>query len=147
METDIQDALQNGVVHYPGTAKPGQAGNFFVTGHSSYYPWAPGKFKSVFARLHDLKVGDEYWVYYGGDKHRYRIETLKEVSPGDVTVLDQPTDQRRSTLMTCTPVGTALRRLIVGAVEVDLTTGEVLKVGEREQRNDAPKTKMEMLPI
>ncbi len=147
LEEDIQAGLQQGVVHYPGTARPGQAGNFFVTGHSSYYPWDPGKFKSVFARLHDLKVGDEYWVYYGGDKHRYVVQEAKEVSPGDVSVLDQPTDQRRSTLMTCTPIGTALRRLIISAVEVDITTGEILKVGQQEQNDAKARPKMEMLPI
>ncbi len=146
LETDIQGALEQGVVYYPGTAKPGQAGNFFVTGHSSYYPWSPGKFKSVFARLSELKEGDEYWVYYNGDKHRYRIDSKQEVQPSNVSVLDQPTDQRRATLMTCTPVGTALRRLIVGAVEV-AEDGSVMKVGEHEKRDDAQKTQLELLPI
>ncbi|MFA6039118.1 MAG: sortase [Candidatus Peribacteraceae bacterium] len=146
VEKDIQDALQDGVVHYPGTANPGQAGNFFVTGHSSYYPWSPGGFKTVFARLHNLEVGDEYWVYFGGDKHRYMIKGKKEVSPADITVLDQPTDKRIATLMTCTPVGTTLRRLIVTAQEIDPTTGEILDVGERPSQ--APlKYKMEALPI
>lgn len=147
LELDIQAALADGVVHYPGTARPGQAGNFFVTGHSSYYPWAEGDYKSVFARLGELKVGDEYWVYYGGDKHRYRIESKKEVSPSDVSVLDQPTDQRRSTLMTCTPVGTTLRRLIVSAQELHTETGEPIAVGEHEKRKEDRKLQMEQLPI
>lgn len=134
VETDIQDALQHGVVHYPGTARPGQAGNFFITGHSSYYPWAEGKYKTVFARLHELNPGDEYWVYYGGDKHRYIVGEKKEVKPSDVTVLDQPVGERVATIMTCTPVGTTLRRLIVTATEVDPETGVPLKVGEREHR-------------
>lgn len=132
VEEDIQDALMHGVVHYPGTARPGQAGNFFVTGHSSYYPWAPGAYKTVFARLHEVTVGDEYWVYYGGDKHRYVVMGKKEVKPSDVTVLDQPTHKRTATLMTCTPVGTTLRRLILTAQEVDPITGVALQVGERE---------------
>ncbi len=134
VEEDIQAALRYGVVHYPGTARPGQAGNFFVTGHSSYYPWADGKFKTVFARLHELNVGDEYWVYYGGDKHRYVISGKKEVKPSNVDVLDQPNNRRTATLMTCTPVGTTLRRLIITAQEVDPTTGIALQVGEREMR-------------
>ncbi|MBT4393031.1 MAG: sortase [Candidatus Peribacter sp.] len=134
VETDIQDALKHGVVHYPGTARPGQAGNFFVTGHSSYYPWADGKYKTVFARLHELNVGDEYWVYYGGDKHRYVVQGKKEVKPSNVDVLDQPSNKRVATLMTCTPVGTTLRRLILTAQEVDPTTGIALQVGEREIR-------------
>ncbi len=134
VENDIQDALQHGVVHYPGTARPGQAGNFFVTGHSSYYPWADGHFKTVFARLHELNIGDEYWVYYGGDKHRYIVTSKKEVKPSNVDVLDQPTNKRVATLMTCTPVGTTLRRLILQSQEIDPVTGVAMKVGERETR-------------
>ena len=133
LEDDIQDALQDGVVHYPGTARPGQAGNFFITGHSSYYPWKPGKFKTVFARLHELNVGDEYFVYYNGDQFRYRITDKREVEPTNVSVLDQPTNKRVSTLMTCTPLGTTLRRLIVSAVEIDPSTGAEMQVGERRQ--------------
>ncbi|MFH1444127.1 MAG: sortase [Candidatus Peregrinibacteria bacterium] len=146
VEYDIQMALEQGVVHYPGTAKPGQAGNFFVTGHSSYYPWATGGYKTVFARLHMLSEGDDYWVYYGGDKHRYVVRSKYEVKPSNVDVLDQPADRRLSTLMTCTPVGTTLRRLIISSEEVDPETGEPLAVGEQPVR-EAPKYKMEMLPI
>lgn len=146
VESDIQRSLEQGIVHYPGTAKPGQPGNFFMTGHSSYYPWAPGEYKTVFARLHMLSEGDEYWVYYGGDKHRYSIRSISEVKPSNVDVLDQPADRRLSTLMTCTPVGTTLRRLIVSAEEVDPETGEPLAVGQQPVR-ERPRYKMEMLPI
>lgn len=147
LEEEIQRSLQDGVVHYPGTARPGQAGNFFVTGHSSYFPWAPGEYKSVFARLHNLNVGDEYWVFYNGDRHRYVIRGKKEIKPSDVSVLEQPADKRIATLMTCTPVGTTLRRLILTAEEVDPVTGLALEVGERGTEQAAPQVKMEMLPI
>lgn len=139
VEHDIQDALQKGVVHYPGTARPGQTGNFFLTGHSSYYPWAPGDFKTVFARLHELDVGDTYTVYFRGDKHVYKVTEEKEVKPSDTTVLDQPSDRRISTMMTCTPVGTTLRRLILVAQEIDPATGEAMKPGETMH---APATKI-----
>ncbi len=147
VEEDIQDALTDGVVHYPGTARPGQAGNFFVTGHSSYYPWAPGHYKTVFARLHELDEGDEYWVYYNGDRHRYIVQNKKEVEPSDTSVLDQPGGMRMATLMTCTPVGTTLRRLILSAVEVDPLSGEPLAVGERTDKEVVPKIQLEALPI
>ena len=146
LEEDIQDALQMGVVHYPGTARPGQAGNFFVTGHSSYYPWADGKYKTVFARLQDLDVGDEYWVYYGGDKYRYIVRTKKEVKPTNVDVLDQPVSKRMATLMTCSPVGTTLRRLILSSEEVDPDTGIAMHVGEQHKRTE-PKINVGALPI
>ena len=147
LEHDIQAALEQGTVHYPGTARPGQAGNFFVTGHSSYYPWAQGKYKSVFARLPTLKVGDEFWIYYGGDRHRYAIQEKKEVKPTEVTVLDQPLDRRIATLMTCVPVGTTLRRLVLTARELDPLTGAPMAVGQHAVAVDTPKIKSGMLPI
>lgn len=146
VEADIQQSLTNGVVHYPGTAKPGQAGNFFLTGHSSNYQWVHSAYNSIFARLHQLNVGDEYWVYWNGDKHRYVVRSKKEVSPNDISVLDQPPDERIATLMTCTPVGTTLRRLIVQAQEVDPDTLEPMKVGEKTERAPAPYA-AQMLPI
>ncbi len=147
LEEDIQRSLQDGVVHYPGTAQPGQPGNFFITGHSSYFPWAPGKYKSVFARLSDLHVGDEYWIFYGGDRFRYRIREKKEIRPSDVSVLDQPVSKRIATLMTCTPVGTTLRRLIIVAQEVDPVTGEDMEIGEHQTLDTTPKLRMDLLPI
>lgn len=146
VEKDIQDALVHGAVHYPGTARAGQAGNFFITMHSSNYPWIVSQYNTIGARLHELVPGDEYWVYYGGDKHRYVVKSTKEVSPSDVTVLDQPGDQRLSTLMTCTPVGTTLRRLIIVAEEVDPVTGVALKVGEK-MTEPAQKLGVQSLPI
>ena len=147
LEEDIQTALQDGVVHYPGTAVAGQAGNFFITGHSSFYPFMQGGYKTVFARLHELNVGDEYWVYFRGDKHRYVVQTKDEVKPSDVKVLDQPLDQRLSTLMTCTPVGTTLRRLVIVAQEVDPSTGIAMHVGEHAVTVATPQVQVESLPI
>jgi LPXTG-site transpeptidase (sortase) family protein len=119
LEKQIQSGLRGGVVHYPGTAKPGQFGNVFITGHSSYYPWDPGQFKDVFALLGQLEVGDTYIVYYNQKKYEYRVFEKKEVMPDNVQVLEQPRDKKISTLMTCTPVGTALRRLIIQSDQIN----------------------------
>ncbi|HLD63785.1 MAG TPA: hypothetical protein VI913_02705, partial [Candidatus Peribacteraceae bacterium] len=64
----------------------------------------------------------------------------------NVDVLRQPLDQRLSTLMTCTPVGTTLRRLILLAQEVDPVTGEPLAVGEHAER-PAIEVQPQLLPI
>jgi LPXTG-site transpeptidase (sortase) family protein len=117
-EKEVQNALRNGVVHYPGTARPGQFGNVFFTGHSSYYPWDEGNYKDVFVNLKQLDVGDEYYVYYQQKKHAYKITEKKEVRPTEVGVLEQPRNKKLSSIMTCWPLGTTLRRLIVVAEEV-----------------------------
>jgi LPXTG-site transpeptidase (sortase) family protein len=118
LESDIQKALRDGVVHYPGTAVPGDFGNTFITGHSSYYPWDDGRYKDVFAALHNLEEGDEYYIFHKGKKYKYVITEIKVVPPSDVSVLDQNYNYKESTLMTCTPVGTAKNRLILKAEQV-----------------------------
>jgi len=118
LEKDMQKALQEGVVHYPGTSVPGQPGNTVVTGHSSYFPWDPGKFKDVFALLHKVVVGDEIVAYYNQQKYVYKVVEIKVVMPDNIEVLKQ-TSTPQLTLITCTPVGTNLKRLIVIAKPVD----------------------------
>jgi LPXTG-site transpeptidase (sortase) family protein len=125
-DEEIQRELKNGVVHYPGTARPGQRGNAFFTGHSSYYPWDSGRYKDVFARLPELVVGDVYVIYDHGRAHHYRVTNVFEVMPDDASVLDQPFNRQMSTLMTCVPIGTTLRRLIVQGEEFDPLTGELI---------------------
>ncbi len=114
----ILEDLKRGVVRYPGSARPGQKGNVFITGHSSYYPWDDGKFKDVFALLPHLEIGDEIIIYFNQKKYRYKIAEKKEVKPQNTEIL-KPTDDFRLTLMTCTPVGTNLRRLVITAFQQD----------------------------
>ncbi len=114
LEKDIQEALRAGVVHYPGTALPGEDGNVVITGHSSYFPWDPGRFKDVFALLHDLQKDDRIVVYYNQQKYIYEVDSIKVILPEQVEVLDQKGGQRL-TLLTCTPVGTNLKRLVIEA--------------------------------
>lgn len=117
LENDIQNALRSGVVHYPGTPLPGQSGNVVITGHSSYYPWDPGRFKDVFAVLHNLTVGDEIILFHKQQKYTYQVTESKKVFPYEVDVLNDFNDDRL-TLITCTPIGTNLKRLIITAKPV-----------------------------
>ncbi|MBI5413580.1 class E sortase [Candidatus Peregrinibacteria bacterium] len=114
LEGDIQKSLRNGVIHYPGTALPGDNGNVVLTGHSSYYAWDAGRFKDVFALLHQVKNGDKIVVYFNQKKFIYEVFSIKVVLPKDVDVLAQ-TQGEQLTLITCTPVGTNLKRLVVSA--------------------------------
>lgn len=111
---DILEAIKDGVGHYPGTAMPGRIGNSFMTAHSSYYWWSGGEYNQVFALLDKLVPGDLVYIYYDGGKYIYRIRKSFVVHPTDVDVLTQG-DKPILTLMTCTPLGTNLRRLIVQA--------------------------------
>jgi LPXTG-site transpeptidase (sortase) family protein len=119
-EKQIQAALEHGAVHFPGTARPGDQGNAFITGHSSFYPWSKGDYKDVFALLPKVEIGDDVFVWQDQHKYHYRVTNIKEVKPSETNVLE-PSNDYRLTLMTCTPLGTTLRRLIVTSQLVERT--------------------------
>ena len=114
---DVMRDLETGVVHLPNTAYPGQVGNVFITGHSSYYPWAAGHYKSVFVLLDKLQPGDKIALYRQGEKFIYQVASQRVVAVDDVSVLTQRSDQRKLTLMTCYPVGTNSQRLVIDAYQ------------------------------
>ncbi len=117
-EANIQHALESGVVHYGNTALPGQAGNVAIFGHSSNDWWEPGNFKFVFVLLDKLAPGDRLTVDYQSKRYTYEVTGSKVVEPTDVSVLN-PTAAPTLSLITCTPPGTSLRRLVVTARQVD----------------------------
>ncbi len=113
--TDAVGQLPDGVVHVDETALPGEVGNTFLIGHSSGYWFQSGQYNQVFALLDKVNSGDTILVNHGGTTFTYRMTSRQIVRPNQVEVLDQPTDQRELSIMTCTPIGTSLNRLIVRA--------------------------------
>jgi sortase A len=108
--------LTRGPGHYPGTALPGEDGNFAVAGHRTTYG-AP------FYHLDQLTDGDEIIVT---DRNRrsytYRFIEQRIVNPGDSSVLgSDPLGNGRPllTLTTCHPRFSARQRMIVFAELVE----------------------------
>lgn len=113
----FQLALRRGVVNFPTTAKPGEPGNVVFFGHSSGQPWAPGDYKFVFTMLDRLKAGDKVYVNYHDVQYMYQVTSLEVVLPSDISVLNS-TATPGLTLITCTPVGTSEKRLVVRAEQI-----------------------------
>ncbi|HET8709370.1 MAG TPA: sortase [Candidatus Saccharimonadales bacterium] len=113
-EADIENALEDGVVHYPTTEKPGEKGNAAFFGHSSNNIFNKGKYKFAFVLLHELVPGDTFYLTYQGKVYIYKVIDRKIVDPTDVQVLDDvPGQVATATLITCDPPGTSLHRLVV----------------------------------
>ena len=117
-EDNLPDKLLEGVAHDAGTALPGQTGNIFITGHSSYYSWSSSPYKDIFALLEKLEQNDIIYIQYLDKTFTYKINETKVVSPRDLSVLE-PGNGHNLTLMTCVPVGTNLNRLIISASEIN----------------------------
>jgi len=118
-EAAYQEALIDGVAHYPETASPGEKGNCYIFGHSSDYLFSKGDYKNIFAVLPKIEIGAEI-VISGpdGSEFIYTVTESRRVAANDLSVLDQQNYQRKLlTLQTSYPLGTALARWVVVAEE------------------------------
>jgi sortase A len=100
--------LNRGVGLVEDTAKPDQPGNVGIAGHRDGF----------FRGLMDVAPGDVLELETLRGKTTYTIESIRIVTPDDVSVLD-PTPNPVVTLVTCYPfyfVGNAPQRYIVRAV-------------------------------
>ena len=108
--------LAEGVGHYPGTAAPGEIGNFAVAGHRRTHG-------QPFADLQKLRPGDLVTVETDTDIYTYVVDNDPNktiVLPGDVWVIEpvpgKPTatpTQALLTLTTCNPTWNSSHRMIV----------------------------------
>ena len=114
--------LKKSLIHYPKTALPGQYGSPVIFGHSVLPQFFnPESYLTIFSTLYRLKQGDEIFVNYDQIQYKYLVEEMFEVQPTDLSVLEQRFDDRYLTLITCSPPGTYLRRLIIKARLTDNT--------------------------
>ncbi len=110
VDTDINHHL----VNFPGTAIPPQKGNAVIFGHSTLPQlYDPTNYKTIFANILNVKVGDKFLVTVNNTPYTYDIVSLTIVDPEDVSYLTQPTDDSYLTVVTCTPPGTIWKRLII----------------------------------
>ena len=120
---DLQMAAMNKGVAYFGakgfSAHPGEKGNFGIAGHSSNNFYDSGAAKFVFAPILRMGKGDIFYINYEGTRYTYSVSKIKEVQPDGVDALKVGTKKPMATLITCTPLGTANRRLLVFGEQIN----------------------------
>jgi LPXTG-site transpeptidase (sortase) family protein len=112
---NIQELLKDGVAQIGGSSMPGLRGNVFMTGHSSNLPWADGNYKTIFALLDKLENGDEIIIRNQKQNFLYKVynkQVVKKEDVGNFVITDK---SQSLTIMTCFPVGSNWKRLIVQA--------------------------------
>jgi sortase A len=105
------ESLKNGLAHYKGSALPGARGNIFIFGHSSNVNDS-GPYAKIFSKLNDLSIGDTIKVTYKDKVYSYIVSEKRVVNDTDTSPLNLTTSEQL-TLMTCWPVGTTDKRLII----------------------------------
>ncbi len=110
-EERIQEYLKSGAVVLPLGTSFGEPGNSVITAHSSGTA-AFGQFRFAFAKLGELKEGDQFQINTPTATYTYRVYGSEIVWPHEVDKL--PKDERSTvTLVTCWPLWTNFKRLLV----------------------------------
>ncbi len=110
-EHTLQEYLKNGAVVLPLGTTFGEPGNVVVTAHSSGTENF-GPYRFAFAKLSELKEGDEYSISTPTATYKYKVYKKEIVWPTQVDKL--PHDDRSTvTLVTCWPLWTNFQRLLV----------------------------------
>lgn len=133
-------AMEKGVAWFGITganSKPGQVGNTVLSGHSSNDWLESGDNKFVFARLEQLQLGDMIYLHYNTTRYSYTITKREVVKPTEINKLVYETDRPVLTLITCTPLGTAEKRLLLTAEQV---SPDPAKAATAPDSTDTPKT-------
>ncbi len=121
---DALNGLQQGVVQVAESYYPGEVGRTFIVGHSSGYWWMRNPWTKVFALLDQVRDGDLVFLKRDGQAYAYVVTGREVVAPDKVSVIrDQTLDRNQLALMTCTPVGTSLNRLVLYAEPVPTALG------------------------
>jgi sortase A len=114
VEGEDQATLRRAAGHVPRTPLPGQPGNVGITGHRDTF----------FRPLRNIQRNDMITLTTLHGEYRYRVVSMRIVSPDDVAVLDSNGGEAL-TLITCHPfyfVGPAPNRFIVRAERVPGST-------------------------
>lgn len=109
-----QKALENGVAHAKETSLPGQKGTIFLFAHSSDSPWRITRYNTIFLRLGELENNDELVINRDKKTYKYKVFEKREVYPSEIKYLKE-TEKDQLILQTCTPIGTAFKRLLIFA--------------------------------
>ena len=120
-EKSTNQAMENGAAHFamPGAnSHPGETGNTVISAHSSSDIFSKGNYKFAFTQLPSVKVGDTLYADYKNVRYSYVVTKIKEVMPTDIQELVYSGDKPMMTLVTCVPIGSDTRRLLVFAEQV-----------------------------
>jgi sortase A len=89
-----------------------------ITGHSAGDVYSSNSYKYIFSGLERLEDGDLIYINYNSVRYTYRVTKKEIVLPSDVGALVVQSDRPILTLVTCTPLGTSEKRLLVTAEQI-----------------------------
>lgn len=128
-------AMEKGIAHFSiagANATPGQIGNSVFAAHSSNDAFASGDYKFIFAQNEKLVKGDIIYMNFEGTRYTYSVTSTEIVLPTEVNKVQLETNKPMLTLISCVPLGTAEKRLLVFAEQIspDPSSATISEVDE-----------------
>jgi sortase A len=118
-EKQLQEYMKEGAVVLPLGTTIGQSGNVVITAHSSGSQ-AFGPYRFAFSKLGQLEEDDEFTIHTSTTSYTYKVYKKEIVWPHEVDKL--PKDNRSTiTLVTCWPIWTNFKRLLVHSELINTT--------------------------
>lgn len=102
--------LDKGLWRWPASSTPDKGGNTVIMGHRFTYTNPRG----VLYYLNKVKTGDEIGLFWDNKEYIYKVSSVNEVPPTEVSIEDNTTDARL-TIFTCTPLWVPKNRLVIVA--------------------------------
>ena len=115
VEGKDESTLNLGAWRLPETSTPDKGSNTAIAGHR--WKYRPPSEKTFYL-LDKLEAGDGFQIFWQGKEYNYKIVSTEVVLPTDVWVL-KPTENSVVTLITCTPLFSTTKRLIVRGELID----------------------------
>ncbi len=110
----LDDALRDGVVHYPGSGLLSGDGTMFLFGHSSSLPVIHNEMYKVFNNLSELQSGNTIRIQGGGIENVYRVTSISLVDSEEAFV-DLSLNDKSLIISTCNSFGAKSERFVVQA--------------------------------
>lgn len=114
LASEYRPALEKGVAKAKLETEESTNSGIFLFAHSSDNPLRITRYNTIFLKLNELTFGDEIVLTKDGKDIKYRVFDKKEVWPTEIKYLKNIQDNELI-LQTCTPIGTAFKRLLIFA--------------------------------
>lgn len=113
LEGTEEEVLNKGAGHLTQSgALAKENENFIIAGHRSHIK---GRF---FNRLNDLEKGDVFYIQTSSEKLKYKIIKKRVILPTDFNALREIKGKALTTLVTCHPMYSSKKRLIIIAEQI-----------------------------
>lgn len=117
-------SLSKGVGHLLGSSLPvgGESTHSILSGHSGMAS------QTMFTDLEQLGIGDVFYLYVLGDVLAYQVMEINTVLPSDTSLLGIWEGEDCCTLVTCTPYGVNIHRLLITGSRIPYEEAEQITV-------------------